>query len=143
MWLILWRKNRFCKYFYPITGLIKISCLNKSKFSSGYVPLKHGKKTNFLSISVLFSEIVIFMYKKKNSLWIYPKYFKTTERPSLAVCGSLCGEKQFKYPFNCFDQKSWLNKSKISSGFAHFKHGKKNKLSVYFSARFGDSHFYV
>ena len=43
------------------------------------------RKTNFLSISVLVSEIVIFMSKKKSSLWISTaKYFKTTERLSLA-----------------------------------------------------------
>ena len=30
--------------------------------------------------------------------------FKTTEKPSLAVCGSLCGEKQFYW----FDKKNVL-----------------------------------
>ena len=29
------------------------------------------------------------------------------------------------------------------SGFAPFKHGKKNNFSDYFSARFWDSHFFV
>ena len=53
------------------------------------------RKTNFLSISVLVSAIVTFMYKKKISRWISPKIFKTTERQNLAVCGSLCEEKQF------------------------------------------------
>ena len=53
------------------------------------------RKTNFLSISVLVSAIVTFMSKKKSSLSIYPKKLKTTERHSLAVFGSLCGEKQF------------------------------------------------
>ena len=53
------------------------------------------RKINFLSISVLVSEIVTFMSKKKSSLWLSPKCFKTTERHSLAVCGSLCGQKQF------------------------------------------------
>ena len=62
---------------------------------------------------------------------------KTTERHNLAVCGSLCGEKQVFvniYPFYWFDKKNCLNISKFSSGFASFKHGKKNKLSEYFSA---------
>ena len=74
-----------------------------------------------------------------------PKYIKTTERQSLAVCGSLCGEKTvfFKYlsPFTGLIKNYCLNKSKFSSEFAPFKHGKKNKLSVYFSARFLDSYF--
>ena len=65
---------------------------------------------------------------------------------SLAEYGSLCGEKQFLLifiPFYWFEQKSCLNKSKFSSGFAPFKHGKKKKLSEYFSSRFWYSHFYV
>ena len=54
------------------------------------------RKTNFVSIPVLVSEIVTFMAKTKSSLYEFPpKCFKTTERHSLAVCGSLCGEKQF------------------------------------------------
>ena len=34
-----------------------------------------------------------------------------------------------------------LNKYKFSFEYAPFKHGKKNKLFEYFSARFGNSHF--
>ena len=58
----------------------------------------------------------------------YRKKLQNTERHSLAVCGSLCGEKQFMFifiPFYRFVQKSCLNKSKFSTGFASFKHGKK------------------
>ena len=68
-----------------------------------------------------------------------PKYFKTTERHILAICESLCGEKQFfSYlsPLTGLIKNSYLNKSKFSSGFAPFKRGKKNKTSEYFSARF-------
>ena len=39
-------------------------------------------------------------------------------------------------------KKSSLNVSKFSTGFAPFKHGKKNKLSVYFSTPFWDSYFF-
>ena len=50
------------------------------------------RKTNFLSISVLVSEIVTFMSKKK-VLYEFPKKcLKTTERHSLPVCDSLYGE---------------------------------------------------
>ena len=69
---------------------------------------KMVRKTNYLSISVIVFEIVTFVSKKKNFLWISKKIFKTTERHSLAVCGSLCGEKQFLLifiPFYWFDQK--------------------------------------
>ena len=40
----------------------------KTKFSSGFAPFKHGKKNNFLSISLLISEIVTFMSEKESSL---------------------------------------------------------------------------
>ena len=65
------------------------------------------RKTNFLSISAFVSEIVTLMAKKKSSLYEFPpKCFKTTERHSLAIYGSLCGEKQFLFifiPFNFFN----------------------------------------
>ena len=50
------------------------------------------RKTIFLSISVLISEIVILCLKRKALYEFIQKCFKKTERPSLAVCGSLCGE---------------------------------------------------
>ena len=52
------------------------------------------RKINFLSISVLVSDIVNFCLKRKVLYEYPPKCFKTTERHSLAVCGSLCGEKE-------------------------------------------------
>ena len=53
------------------------------------------RKTNFLSILVLVSEIVTFLTKKKSSLWISQKMLQTTERHSLAVWCSFWGEKNF------------------------------------------------
>ena len=96
------------------------------------------RKTNFLCFSVLVSEIATFMSKKKSSLWISTKMLQNNRTAKFRVCGSLCGEKHFllKFiPLNWFDQNSSLNKSKFSSGFFPFKHGKKRKLSEYFSAR--------
>ncbi len=46
--------------FIPFHGLIKNSCLNKSKFSSGFVPSKHGKKNKLSECFSARSEIVIF-----------------------------------------------------------------------------------
>ena len=58
---------------------------------------------------MLVSAIVTFMSKKKKVLNEFPqKCFKTTERHSLAVCGSHYVEKQFLLifvPFYWFDQK--------------------------------------
>ena len=53
------------------------------------------RKTNFVSLSVLLSEIVIFGLKKEVLCEFPPKCFKTTEKHSLAVCGLLWGEKLF------------------------------------------------
>ena len=65
-------------------------------------------ETNFLSILVLLSEIVTF-WTKKEVLCEFPrKSFKTTEKHSLAVCGSVWGEKHIFLifvPFYWFDQK--------------------------------------
>ena len=103
------------------------------------------RKKKILSISVLVLKESVFLIKREVLCEFPPKCFKTTERHSLAVCGSFCGEKKFLLifiPFYWFDQKQFFKLIQISSGFSPFKHGKKNKLSEYFSARFWDSHFF-
>ena len=120
----------FVRFF----GFIKNSCLYKSKFFSGFAPFKHGKKRNFLSISVLISEIVTF--NKKEVLHEFPpKSFKTTEMHSLAVCGSLCGGKRFLLifiPFYWFDQKEWFKQIQIFLRISPFSNmvRKTNFLSI-------------
>ena len=69
---------------------------------------KFLRKTNFLSISVLLSEIVTFLKKREVFSELTRKCFKTTGKHTLVVCGSFCGEKQFLLifvPFFCFVQK--------------------------------------
>ena len=125
--------------FIPFYLFMKNSSLNVSNIPQDLSLSNMVRKTNFLSFSVLVSEIVTFMSNKKSSLRISPKILKTTEKQSLAGCGSLCGEKQFLLifiPFYLFNQKKSLNISKFSTGYAPFKLGKKNKLSEFFSARF-------
>ena len=93
------------------------------------------RKTNFLSISVLLSEIVTFLTKKRSFQWISPKCFKTTENHSLAVGSSLRGDKQS--PFTCFFQKKlFTTNPNFSLDLPLFKLVKKNKLSEYFFASF-------
>ena len=74
------------------------------------------RKTKFLSISVLVSEIDTLCLKRK-VLYEFPqKCFKTTKRPSLAVCGLVYGEKQFLLifiPFYWFDQKKLFKQIQI------------------------------
>ena len=81
---------------------------------------------------------IVILYQKRKVLYKFPpKCFKTTEKHSLRVCGSLCGEKQFLLiiiHFYWFNQKLLFKQSKFSSEYAPFKHGKKNKLSEYFNA---------
>ena len=88
------------------------------------------RKTNFLSISVLVSEIVTFMYKKKVLYEFLQKYFKTTERHSLAVCPSLWGENFFLLifiPFFWFEQKKLFKQILIFLCICPFQTGSERQ----------------
>ena len=135
MCLTLWRKSVFL-IFILYNWFVKKKLFKKIQIFLRICPFSN---------IVLIYEIVILLTEKRISLWIPTKCFKTTERHSLAVWGSLCGEKHFLLifiPFYRFVQKSCLNKSKFSSGITSFKHSLKNKLSEYFSSRFLDRLFY-
>ena len=83
---------------------------------------------------MLISEIVILCLKRKVLYEFPPKCFKTTERHSLTVLGSLFYYYYYYFFFITFTvliKNNCLNKTKFSSGFAVFKHGKKNILSEY------------
>ena len=101
------------------------------------------RKTNFLSISVIHSEIVIFWIKREVFSELARKCFKTTEKQSLAVCSSFWGEKQFLLifvPFYCFEQKGLLTTNpNFLLDFPLFILVWKNKLSEYFWASFWNS----
>ena len=74
------------------------------------------RKTNVLRISELLSVIVTFWLKREVFSEFSRKCFKTTEKHSLAVCGSFWGEKKFLIifvPFYCFDPKSCLQQIHI------------------------------
>ena len=76
-------------------GLNKKSCLKNPNFPQ-YLPLSNMvRKTNFLNISAVISEIVTFMSKKKSSLRIFPKMLQNNREVYLAICDSLSGEKTF------------------------------------------------
>ena len=84
---------------------------NEIQISLGFAPFKHGKKNK---LSDYFSARLCL--KKKVLKEFPPKYFKTTERHSLAVCGSLWGEKHFLLifiPFYGFDQKNLFKQIQI------------------------------
>ena len=93
------------------------------------------RKTNFLCISGLISMRQSLLCLKRNVLFEYlQKCFKTTERHSLAVCGLLCGEKQFLLIFICFYRfikKKLLKQIQIFLRIFHFSNmvRKTNFLS--------------
>ena len=94
MWLNLGRKTVYIFYLSPFTGLIKNNCLNKSKFASGFAPFQTlVRKTNFLSISVLVSEIVTFLTKKRSSLWISPKILQNNRKAEFSCMWLNLGRK--------------------------------------------------
>ena len=67
MWLLCGEKQ-FLLIFIPFYWFDQKLLFKLIQISSGFVPLKHGKKKKFLSISVLVSEIVPFLTKKRSSL---------------------------------------------------------------------------
>ena len=128
-----WGEKQFLLIFVPFYWFDQKKLLKQIQI---FLRISHFsnmvRKTNFLSISVLICDIVTFMCKNKSSYEFPQKCFKTTERHSLALCGSRFGEKHFfKYlsPLTGLIKNSCLNKSNFSSRFAFFKHGRKNKLS--------------
>ena len=81
MWLILCRKHFlliFILYYLPVCS--KKLFKQIQIFLKIFPFSKMLRKTNFLSISVLVSAIVIFMSKKKSSLWISPKMLQNNRK---------------------------------------------------------------
>ena len=95
MWLNLRRKTVFVN-IYPLLLVWSKAVVTNPNFSQDLPLFKHGKKNK---LSEYFSAPIwdsnFFWLKRKVLYEFPPKFFKTTERQSLAVYGSLCGEKQF------------------------------------------------
>ena len=95
VWLALWR-NIFLLIYIPFYWFDQKKLFKTNPNFTQDLPLPNMvRKTNFLSTSVLVSEIVTFMSKKKRSLWISAKMLQKKRNHSLAVCVSICGVKQF------------------------------------------------
>ena len=108
LWLTLWRKTVFVN-IYPLLLVWSKQFFKQIQIFLRICPFSNMvRKTNFLSISVIVFEMSLLCLKRKVLYEFLQKCFKTTERHNLAVCASLCGEKQFLLifiPFNWFDQK--------------------------------------
>ena len=77
---------------------------------------KHGKKKTFWVFQCSFLRLSLLCLKRIVLYEFLQKCFKTTERHSLAICGLLCGEKQFLLifiRFDWFDQKHLLKQIQI------------------------------
>ena len=93
------------------------------------------RKVIFLNISELLSEIVNILNKKRCFHKFPQNCFKTTEKHSLALCGSFWGEKQFLLifvPFYWFDQKQLFKQTQIFLRICPFSNllRKTNILSI-------------
>ena len=85
MWLTLRRKTSFLNIFSILLVWSK-RVLKQIQIFLRIFPFSNMlRKTNFLSISVLFSEIVTFWTKKKSSLWISLKMLQNN-RKAYFIC---------------------------------------------------------
>ena len=106
MWLTLWKKTVLLIYV-AFCWFDQKLLFKEIQIFLRICPFTHGKKKNSEYYDAV-SAIVILYLKRKVLYKFPPKCFKTTERHSLRVCGSLCGEKQFLLiiiPFYWFNQK--------------------------------------
>ena len=108
MWLTMRRKTVFVD-IYPLLLVWSKQFFKQNQIFLRICPFSNMvRKTNFLSISVIVFEMSLLCLKRKVLYEFLQKCFKTTERHNLAVCASLCGEKQFLLifiPFYWFDKK--------------------------------------
>ena len=120
----LFKQIQICHRIYPFTSLLR--------------------KTNFLSISVLLSEIVIF-WLKREVLSEFPKKPSKQQRSIVYLCVSFWGKKQFLFifvQFYCFEQKGlFTTNPNFPLDLLLFKLVEKNKLSDYFWASSRDNSF--
>ena len=111
------REKQFFEHLSRFTALNKKGCFHKVQIFLWKFPFSNLlRKTNFLSISELLSEIVIFWLKRDVFIEFHLICFKTTEKHSSAVCGTRWGEKQFLLifsPFYRFDQKKLFKQIQI------------------------------
>ena len=123
MWLTLCRKT-FLLIFIPFYLFNQKKLFKQIQISSGLPLSNMVRKTNFLSFSVLYFQIVTFMFKKeKFSMNFLKNVSKQLKGIVLAVCGSLFGEKHFFLifiSFYWFDQKKLFKQIQIFLGICLF-----------------------
>ena len=105
------------------------------------------RKTNFLSFSVLISKIVTFLTKKRSSLWISQKMLQNNRMEKFRSMWLSLETKTIFFNicplFLVWSKTVVLTNPNFSQGFPLSKMVKKPQLSVYFSARFWESLFWL
>ena len=131
-----WGEKYFLLIFVPFYWFDQKKLFKQIQIFLRFCPFSNLlRKTNSLSISVLLSEIVTFWLKREFFSELARKCFQTTEKHSLAVCGSFCGEKHFLFIFSqfyCFEQKGlFTTNPNLPLDLLLFKLvGKKKILSI-------------
>ena len=139
MWLILRRKTVFVNINPVLLLCTKRVVYNWSKFSSGFSHFLTcwEKQTFQIVLSFFLTESIIWL-KREVFSEIPRKCFKTTEKHSLAVCGSFRGELFFSLYLSSltgFEQKGlFTTNPNFLLDLLLFKLVEKNKLSQYFWA---------
>ena len=116
LWLTLWRKTVFVN-IYPLLMVWSNQFFKQIQIFLRICTIQTWlKKKKFWVFQWWFLRLSLLCLKRK-VLYEFPqKCFKTTERHSLAICGSVCGEKKFLLifiPFFWFDQKKLFKQIQI------------------------------
>ena len=139
-------EKQFLLILIPFYWFDQKELFNQTQIFLRICPLSYMvRKTNFLSFSVLVSDIVNFLTKKRSSPWISPKILQNNRKAEFSCMWLNLGRKTVFvniYPLLMVWSITFvLTNPNFTQDFTLFKHGKNNKLSEYFSARFCDSHF--
>ena len=100
MWLNLGRKTVFLN-INPLLLVWSKKLFNQTQIFLRICPLSNMvRKTNFLSFSVLVSEIVNFLTKKRSSRWISPKILQNHRKAEFSCMWLNLGRKTFFFNIN-------------------------------------------
>ena len=113
----LWGEKQFLLIFHPFYWFDQKQLFKQIQIFLRILPSSNMlRKTNFLTISVLVSEIVTFLTKKRGSLWILPKLLQNNRKAYFSCMWLTLGRKTVLLiflPFYWFDQKQLFKQIQI------------------------------